>query len=155
MYEKLISLYKMKSTGCPKKLLESGAHKTSIRDTFTWCAGCSHMGFSFLSRKQPIIHVLSEVMRRKTVESNCFVIILRYQSTVSFLIETILSVFISAVKYLWQHVKTRQHSKIFCYYWDWVDLWSTSLLIIKHQPANYKSCFLSEERLFNVIVEFE
>ena len=24
------------------------------RDTFTWCVGCSHIGFSFLSWKQPI-----------------------------------------------------------------------------------------------------
>ena len=50
-----------------------------------------------LSWKQPIIHVLFEVMKRKTVKSNCFVIMLRYQRTVSFLIETILSVFISTV----------------------------------------------------------
>ena len=40
-----------------------------------------------------IIHVLSEVMKRKTVELNCFVIILRYQRTVSFVIGTILSVY--------------------------------------------------------------
>ena len=59
-------------------------------------------------------------MKRKTVESNGFLIILLYQRTVSFLIETILSVFISTVKYLYQHVKTRQHSKIICYYWDCV-----------------------------------
>ena len=29
------------------------------------------------------MHVLSEVMKRKTVESNCFVIILRSQRTIS------------------------------------------------------------------------
>ena len=46
------------------------------------------------------MHVLSEIMKRKAVESNCFVIILRYQRTVSFLVETILSLFISTVKYL-------------------------------------------------------
>ena len=30
---------------------------------------------------------------------------------------------------------------------------STSLLIIEHQPANYKLCFLSEEELFSLIVD--
>ena len=83
--------------GIPKNFLESGAHKAPIRDTVTWCAGYSHIGFSFLSWKQPIIPVLSEVMKRKTVESNCFVIILCYQRTGSFFIETILAVFISTV----------------------------------------------------------
>ena len=28
MYEKLVNLYKIKSSGCPKNLLESGAYKT-------------------------------------------------------------------------------------------------------------------------------
>ena len=79
-------------TGCPKKIAR-------IRRTQNPYSGCSHIGFSFLSWKQPIIHVLSEVMKRKTVELDCFVITLRYQRTVSFLIETILSVFISTVKY--------------------------------------------------------
>ena len=40
-----------------------------------------------------ILSVLSEVMERKTIESNCFVIILCYQRTVSLLIETILLVY--------------------------------------------------------------
>ena len=84
--------------------------KMTSRETETHCVGLySSNDGSFknpflvlneLSWKQPIIHVLSEVMKRKTVESNCFVIILHYQRTVSFVIETILSVFISTVKSL-------------------------------------------------------
>ena len=35
--------------GVPKKFLKSGAQKTPIWDPFTLCAGCSHIGFSFLS----------------------------------------------------------------------------------------------------------
>ena len=31
---------------------------------------------------------------------------------------------------------------------------STLLLIIEHQLANYKLCFLSEETLFSLIVDF-
>ena len=30
---------------------------------------------------------------------------------------------------------------------------SNYLIIIKHQPANYKLCFLSEEKLFSLIVD--
>ena len=28
-------------------------------------------------------------------------------------------------------------------------------MIIEHQPANYKLCFLSEEKLFSLIVDFK
>ena len=65
--------------------LESGAHKTPFLDTFIWCAGCWHMfiywfsvfdsiGLSFLSWKQPIIHVLSEVMKRQSIRIVLFLV---------------------------------------------------------------------------------
>ena len=70
--------------GVPKKLRESGAHKTRFSgNTFLMCRVLVHTylwtffdsrGFTLLSRKKPIIYVLSEVMKRKTVNSYCFII---------------------------------------------------------------------------------
>ena len=34
---------------CLENLLESGAHRPSSRDTFTWCAGYSHISIHWLS----------------------------------------------------------------------------------------------------------
>ena len=56
------------NTGCPKNLLESGAHKTPIRDTFTWCAGCSHIGFSFLGWGQIDEHCWSNLTSQLIIQ---------------------------------------------------------------------------------------
>ena len=49
-----------------------------------WLSVFDSMGFSFLSWKKPIIHVLSEVMKRKTVDSYCFIIYKCYDVRVLF-----------------------------------------------------------------------
>ena len=86
--------------------LEPGAHQTPFLDTFTWCVGWWYMiiywlsavdnvGFSFLSWKKTIIKVSSEVTKRKTVDSYCFIIILKcyYFHVVSFFVNAIKSNF--------------------------------------------------------------
>ena len=68
---------------------ESGAHKTAFLEILSWCAGCWYIfiyGLSLIVEDLHssdekaeiftlhIIHVLPEVMKRKTVNSYCFII---------------------------------------------------------------------------------
>ena len=69
-------------TGCPKKIAR--IRRTQNRfsgNTFLICRVLVHLwtffdsrGFTLLTWKKLIIHVLSEVMKRKTVNSYCFII---------------------------------------------------------------------------------